>query len=596
MKISGFTFKVMFLLGIVLIIIGLIGTYVFLSSILSDYNNYRAQLEQSLSKFKSDSPEISIINKKITESLIESGILVIIFLLALIGIISFFGVDGRYKKYLKEIKGKSEIRDVFIKYSLDAKSEFCKIDNYLKSLLNAHKKDETFIIREIPSAYMVIEPIKVESEQNVIYLKWISLTSVLIGLIGTMLSLVWAISGAIESLNTSSGNIIEGFRNSLEPLKYAFYCSVAGVFSGFMLNLFRILADSRLESFFAELEKRLTEYIPVMYKNKNFDLPENKMIKIADGMTQISKELKEVTESIKSETNAIVTALHKDIVKTFKERMEEISKNITALFDEKFTSVISKFDKDINDNLIKVINNTNKEYKDLLESSKGLISQKYDDLRSSLSSFTTAMNQNNKLIEELKKLNNDLLQNVKENKGTLDDMSSKIENEIGKTIAGYLNEIKTSITNDEKIIMTINSEIGKIVNAINTTGQFYKLSEDTNKNVKVFNEEFDHFYQQVKTFNTEVVNAMNIIKNTLTGFQGLNGTISDINEVNKQLKTFMQNISSIEEILKNQQLGELFAQQKEYLNNLKDFNSVILNTLNLINNDIKSFSNGKENG
>jgi len=367
MKLRDFNIKFMTFLGTLLFIFGLYLSMNPLKDAYDQVKKYSSQLEEVKIKGGKDDHIIKDINRKKKEAQFNLIILIGILALTGFGVGSSFIVEHKIKlsnKYLKEnlqddeefsekfgesIKKTKEVeKSVSGKQNRKKETISEKIIDHLKELIYSHciddrigNNEKRFIINRLPYPEEIISPIKVKEEANIIYLRWISLTSVLLGLIGTMASLIVAISGAVESISLTSGNILEGFRNALEPLKFAFYCSMAGVYAGFTLSLFRIITDSANDAHYAEIEKRLSILIPKIYKKIGYEPVENKVVEstkkfeeVAGRMLSLSKDIKDITEEISTNTADIVKELRDQIVKTFDENMKQISDSITTLFND----------------------------------------------------------------------------------------------------------------------------------------------------------------------------------------------------------------------------------------------------------------------
>ena len=655
MKFRSFNYNLMFGIGLILVIVGLFGGGYFDKVVWQDYSTYKNALEQMREKLDPQSVEIKALIKKRNESLIELIVINFIMALALFAVFVFLYIKywkyNRWEKQIEKISKDKEINAIIKSLSSEEKSDVYKVLVNINNHIISHKNEKgLFDISQLPEPAIFIEPIKVKSESNIIFLRWFSLTAVLMGLIGTMLSLVWAISGAIEALNVSTGNIIEGFKSALEPLRFAFYCSVAGVYSGFTLNLFRILADSQIETLFANMEIKLAEFIPVVYRKNGFDLPENKMIELAGEMKKLNSNI----NSLMYTTQVIVSKLNNEIVKTFNDNIKGMNERLSNLFEQNFKQVIDHFNSSINSNLVEKLNEINKEYKEhIIKSSDDLrldysslrnsINDLNEKLKSNITNVQTSIDSGNTLISEYKSIVSNLSQQVSEelpNKiksinAELVSNTNTLIGKIGENISTFTKELKDELTNKLGDIKKSNNEIitvgQQLVRGMITgmdgiisdfTTNLKTELDDKIKEIKNSSESINNEFKNLLTDNfnklSEIQNSVEqnlgeavpnkiveLSKNLNFELYNMNKTLIDenkkfINEVKKQFVDITSSFTSNEENIKNISKGvtELSGKITEYntaIDSLtQKYNSNISTIEGGINKIIEFLKNSKE--
>jgi methyl-accepting chemotaxis protein len=291
--------------------------------------------------------------------------------------------------------------------------------------------------------------------------------------------------------------------------------------------------------------------------------------------------ISEFTTNLKTELD--------DKIKEIKNSSESINNEYKKLLNDNFNK-LSEIQNSVEQNLGKDVPNK------IVELSKNLNIELYNMNK-------TLIYENNKFINEVKTQFENIAKSFTSNEENIKKISNGITELSGK-ITGYNTAIDSWTQKYNSNISTIEGGINKIIEFLKSSKEFYTLEEGTLDKVKVFNQEFGEFTQEVKKFNTQFANAVNNISGILSGLQGeeVKETISTIGKVNKELKNFLKSISNIEELLKDQKPNEILEQQKKYLENIEKLNNAILSTLSFISSkidtgdDINNFSNGKENG
>lgn len=565
-KLSTINKRLMFSIGVFLIFVGIAGFTYFLNDVWKDYKSNSKQVSELL-KFKIEKPnELKIAIKKRNESIIEISVLSFIFILTGIGIYSYFVISKKLDDSIKMLGTIFDSNNIDLNIKKNEQETISElIKYYLKVVFESHRlQDNNFIINSLPDPEDIISPVRVEQGTNIIYLKWISFTSVLLGLIGTMLSLVWTISSVIESINIDTTNIIFGFKNSLEPLKFAFYCSVAGVYSGFTLNLFRILAESKEDSHYAEIEKKLRIYITKLYAKFGFEPVENKMLSAANNMNKISEKIQGVTDKISKNTTEIIKTLKDDIVKTFGDNMDNLTKGMTSLFEEKFTKVINYFSENINKNLTEKISEEAKHLWGAIETSKNEVA-------------------NN--IKTLENINKSYLSNFEEIKGNINDLYQKASDITG--------DLKNVFGNTEKFINELEStskEMGKLITEINGSTsrakEILEISKKTNESISDLDRHIKDIVSRIKNLSdpmkdlTELHNRIEALKDVK--FEEIAGSFNKLNEVMKKFDIKQDQFEEFKKLLENiRELTNLFTSELVAINNM-------LERVNNISSSIRS--------
>ncbi len=145
-------------------------------------------------------------------------------------------------------------------------------------------------LAELPKLEELLQPLKIQADQKLIVLRWLSNGAVLIGLAG-------ALVGLGEALNLIVGGSVNSVElHSLEPLRYSFICSAMGVALAFIFSLIKQLAEGAIDNHFIEITSMLDREMNAVFF-PGWESPSMRLSRTVGSLESLSSRLEEVQTS-----------------------------------------------------------------------------------------------------------------------------------------------------------------------------------------------------------------------------------------------------------------------------------------------------------
>jgi len=358
-------------------------------------------------------------------------------------------------------------------------------------------------------------------EKDIIVMRNINSIFVVIGLLGTLISLAYSFYGLYNLVGGTQSEITSNLKNLLSQIKLVFIPSILGVY-------FTIWGTIKL-SF---IERR---FFSRTYEAQNLD-------KLIESLSKL-KEL----ENLKELSN----------LSKLSNYLEQLNKSLTTI--DNLTKIVNNLPDKINGSLDKFVENIEENVIKKLEEQY----QRYDELVKTITEKTNDLSQKYEKLSETIKNTNDNLSVIN---NSVNSLPSTIQN-LTQTYIQTFKNIETTIKEDlpsnlknfndsvSKFISSVNEVNGKLEQTFQDLKEIKNLSESIKGAVKVglksgirkyikdpiekLNETIESFRQVADKFPKEISKSSEEISKSSTEISKIAETLKDLTaSIEKLFKTF----------------------------------------------------------
>ncbi len=523
-NVKTWSHRVLWILGVSLFISQIFFGINIIKDLFSEYHYLTKQIRKVQSLLQSvemsTENEVTVLLKKRTVVKNEITILIILAILSVVGVVVYSFTARRFD---------------FRKEKAGLKNE---IEKHMKQMAEQYRKeDNRWLINELPKPQDILYPVRIKEESSILVLKWLAGGGVLLGLIGTIYGLIESIKGALEVLNNFLD--IASFKEVLEPLKFAFYCSLGGISVSVVQLIFKSLAEDKIDYYFANLEMKM----PVMIKEAfdGFEPVENQMLIVAKEMSKVSQGIKEITNRVDKEIKTILEKLQREIVNQFNQNMNNITEktqglinNVNTTFKNNLEKYPETFAKKVQESMNSYLTHTLDKIKSVVEGIEKHITSINKELAEKYNGLSGKFDRNYEKICEI------------ENKFTgeidrwfrqiLEKIESEVLRKLRENIEGMITSIQIISSNIKEVTPQLNSTLKNYQEYFSIIKQLVKNMEEGFKYIKDFDVRAQESIRELNTELKTVEKTFNALKETLeTIHKILDEEVAAVNSVLQKL-------------------------------------------------------------
>jgi len=358
-------------------------------------------------------------------------------------------------------------------------------------------------------------------EKDIIVMRNINSIFVVIGLLGTLISLAYSFYGLYNLVGGTQSEITSNLKNLLSQIKLVFIPSILGVY-------FTIWGTIKL-SF---IERR---FFSRTYEAQNLD-------KLIESLSKL-KELENLKElSNLSKLSNYLEQLNKSLT-----TIDNLTKIVNNLPD-KINGSLDKFVKSLEENVIKKLEEQHQRYGELVKT----ITEKTNDLSQKYEKLSETIKNTNDNLSVINNYVNSLPSTIQNLTQTYIQTFKNIETTIKEDLPSNLKNFNDSVS---KFISSVNEVNGKLEQTFQDLKEIKNLSESIKGAVKVglksgirkyikdpiekLNETIESFRQVADKFPKEISKSSEEISKSSTEISKIAETLKDLTaSIEKLFKTF----------------------------------------------------------
>ncbi|MEM4260421.1 MAG: MotA/TolQ/ExbB proton channel family protein [Candidatus Woesearchaeota archaeon] len=412
-----------------------------------------------------------------------------------------------------------------------------------------------------------------ELNNNIQTLNSFSKVSIVVGFLGTLVGLVFALSSIKTSLDSSNtSELLSVLNKTLAGLFIAFNTSIGGILTSIALAYTYARKNKEIITEYLNIEQKILE------EEKSNALVNNEKAEKRWNLWQQKFELYEgKVNSIKTDILNLSEPLTKAV--------GNLSDNIVSTLDEKFRQSIKDFKETVN-KMRQTVDEMPRKITDELNKMIGAIQIKYDKISNKLNKqIEEAKNEVEKQLEKLRELYDIYEKSLREGvESRVNEIKEALKSELAGISIKYdseLNKIKTSI----------DGFISQVENLVTFVNKYPELIE---KHLNDFNKEIIEKEKGIlsnieikisKEITDKLVNpSQQLINDLIEGYKKeIIATIQPISELSKNLATLSNKLESTSQNLP-QTLEKLEGNLKKWQDNIENYGKLISsNTQNIDN-------------
>jgi hypothetical protein len=299
-------------------------------------------------------------------------------------------------------------------------------------------------------------------------LKYLSQSSVVVGILGTFVGLVFAVKGASEAISidigSNYGSIIGGLQGTLSSLHIAFYTSIAGILASLSIGLGHSLIKRDVATLVLEIERLLPDMFLQIDVNKNLR-PE--VVAVTSAIRDMDKPIRDSIQAMTEEVSRTFGTQFSESIKAFNNTIESLNTTlqtqITSLTQQQ-SNLATEFGTRTTSLVDAVSTQIESQY---AENQNNFIEYRDANINPVIATITTQMEDTSKLINnmhenlggQLDKMIQDISNGIQGNyvatQESFDQYKKNVIDPLFKSLDKQLNQSDKAIKSAEKNILAL---------------------------------------------------------------------------------------------------------------------------------------------